>query len=246
LQVSASTGGQATSATPSLALDPFGWHWWLAHQCPYGLDGTGGLPTSVGGDRLASMPTHYKTVRRVHDPGDCHEITSSCYHGMLLLTNDAWLRMLAQSVDRAIRRHDFRLVAFVFMPEHVHLLVYPTLPEPQLDLLLKAIKRPFSFRVKQELTVSRSPLLATLTIHERPGVECFRFWQEGGGYDRNLKTETAVRSSIEYIHLNPVRRGLCERAVDWKWSSARHYHQPGDAIDPDLPEISGLPPEFFM
>jgi putative transposase len=44
---------------------------------------------------------------------------------------------------------------------------------------------------------------------------------------------------IEYIHLNPVRRGLVERAVDWKWSSASWYELgvPGPiAIDPILPE----------
>jgi hypothetical protein len=28
---------------------------------------------------------------------------------------------------------------------------------------------------------------------------------------------------IEYIHNNPVRRGLVERATDWVWSSARFY-----------------------
>jgi putative transposase len=141
----------------------------------------------------------------------------------------------------AVRSHDFRLVAFVFMPEHVHLLVYPTIHEPRLDLLLKAIKRPFSFRVKQALAAARSPLLGELTVRERPGVERFRFWQEGGGYDRNLRTESAVLGSIDYIHLNPVRRGLCERAVEWKWSSAGHYYTQDGATDPDLPESRACP-----
>ncbi len=76
------------------------------------------------------MATHHKTVRRAHEPGDCHEMTFSCYRRMPLLTNDEWRRMLAESVERAIQGHDFRLVAFVFMPEHVHLLVYPTILSP--------------------------------------------------------------------------------------------------------------------
>ena len=127
-------------------------------------------------------------------------MTFSCYHQKPLLTDDGRLGMLAESVERAIRGHDFRLVAFVFMPEHVHLLVYPTIPEPRLDLLLKAIKRPFSFRVKQAFQETRDPRLGELTVRERPGVERFRFWQEGGGYDRNFWTESAVLSSIDYIH----------------------------------------------
>ena len=28
---------------------------------------------------------------------------------------------------------------------------------------------------------------------------------------------------MEYIHLNPVRAGLVERAEDWPWSSVRGY-----------------------
>ena len=43
------------------------------------------------------------------------------------------------------------LVAFVFMPEHVHLLVYPRLPKPDLGLYLSRIKQPFSKQIKQQL-----------------------------------------------------------------------------------------------
>ena len=191
------------------------------------------------------MTIYRKRVHRVHEPGDCHEITFSCYHRLPLLSDDERRGMLAVSLNRALRGQDFRLIAFVFMPEHVHLLVYPVVREPRLDLFLKAIKQPFAFRVKQKLVAEQSPLLAELTVRERPGVEVFRFWQEGGGYDRNLRSEEALLASIDYIHLNPARRGLCEKAVGWKWSSARHYIGPEGVEDPDLPEVSGVPADFF-
>jgi len=50
------------------------------------------------------------------------------------------------------------------MPEHVHLLVYPTVSEPDIDRLLAAIKRPFSFRVSDQQIVD--PDLPT--IHGLP------------------------------------------------------------------------------
>ena len=50
-----------------------------------------------------------------------------------------------------------------------------------------------------------------------------RFWQPGGGYDRNITSTEALRAVIDYIHANPVRRGLVARAEDWEWSSARWY-----------------------
>ena len=34
----------------------------------------------------------------------------------------------------------------------------------------------------------------------------YRFWQRGGGYDRNITDPATLRVMIEYIHNNPVRR----------------------------------------
>ncbi len=31
------------------------------------------------------------------------------------------------------------------------------------------------------------------------------------------------REKLDYIHNNPVRRGLVARPEDWPWSSFRHY-----------------------
>ena len=78
-----------------------------------------------------------------------------------------------------------------------------------------------------------------------PANHCFRLRQEGAGYDRNLYTEVAVENSINYIHNNPVRKGLCEKPTDWKWSSARFYARTSpDWHDPDLPVLSGLPADW--
>lgn len=120
--------------------------------------------------------------------------------------------MLSTSINHAAERYQYRLVAFVYTPEHMHLLVCPTTPDPQLAAFLKAAKQPFSFRIKQHLTKKESPLVRRLTVRERPGVTCFRFF--------------------------------CERAVDWKWSSARRYVFPDSAVDLDLPTIHGLPEEL--
>ena len=47
--------------------------------------------------------------------------------------------------------------------------------------------------------------------------------RRGGGFDRNVRDMKELKKEIAYIHDNPVRRGLVEKSVDWKWSSARWY-----------------------
>ena len=192
------------------------------------------------------MTGNRKTLRHYHEPGDLHELTFSCYQGMPLLTNDVWRELLCRSIDKAILRWNFRLVAFVLMPEHVHLLVYPTSIPVAINHLLSAIKQPYSVKIKNLLLAEGSDLVDRLTIQERPGKSAFRYWQEGAGYDRNLSSPRAVLAAIDYIHRNPLRRGLVDDATHWKWSSARWYASERQFVDPDLPTIHGLPPEFFV
>jgi len=64
--------------------------------------------------------------------------------------------------------------------------------------------------------------LTRVTVREGPRLR-HRFWQPGGGYDRNITSTDALRAVIDSLHANPVRRGLVARAADWEWSSARWY-----------------------
>jgi hypothetical protein len=42
-------------------------------------------------------------------------------------------------------------------------------------------------------------------------------------FDRALRSVKEYYEKVEYIHLNPVRAGLVERAEDWPWSSVHDY-----------------------
>jgi putative transposase len=185
---------------------------------------------------------HRKLVKHYHEPGDLHELTFSCYHRLPLLTNDNWREKLSRCIDDAGRQTNIGLAAFVFMPEHLHLLIAPSVPEPAISDYLALIKQPFSKWVKERLLETKSSLMDRLTVQERPGKTCFRFWQEGPGYDRNLNSPNSIEAAIDYIHQNPVRRGLVKRAVDWRWSSARWYLlDPPRQQFPALPFVRGVP-----
>ena len=190
--------------------------------------------------------SHRKTVKHFDEPNDARELTFSCYQRLPLLTNDVWREMLSRAIDAAVDRHHWGLTAFVFMPEHVHLLMFPLSPQAsKLESVLKAMKRPYSYRIKQCLIAHASPLLQRLTVRQRPGVETFRYWQEGPGYDRNLDSPKAVVNSIDYFHQNPVRRGLCQQSTDWRWSSARWYASDGRLVDEALPKLTPIPSYFW-
>ena len=49
-----------------------------------------------------------------------------------------------------------------------------------------------------------------------------RFWQPKY-YSFEIYGRQKLEEKLRYMHLNPERAGLVERAVDWRWSSARWY-----------------------
>src|SRR2546425_10648796 len=69
------------------------------------------------------------------------------------------------------------------------------------------------------------------------------FWQAGGGFDRNVVQPHTLLPMIEYIHANPVRRGLVSRREEWKWSSAG-WHEGKNSLKPHPLDVGG--PTLFV
>jgi hypothetical protein len=86
----------------------------------------------------------------------------------------------------------------------------------------QAVKEPFARKAIRYWKDHASEWLARMTVPEGRRVR-HRFWQPGGGYDRNNRSIEALRAMIDYLHANPARRGLVARVEDWEWSSARWY-----------------------
>ncbi len=151
--------------------------------------------------------------------GHIHFLTFSCSHRQQLFNDDDLCSLFATVLNDARENESFRTYAYVIMPEHIHLLIHPQNPDYSMMTILRRIKETFSRRAVKYLQEHNAGKLKTL--QERVGNRTvLRFWQPGGGYDRNLFKPETVNRAIEYIEYNPVRRGLVAEPGHWKWSSA--------------------------
>ena len=128
------------------------------------------------------------------------------------------------------------------MPEHVHLLIWPHVPNYDISAILWRIKRPVGKKAIALLRNEQPDWLPRLRLTHSDGTVERRFWQAGGGYDRNVVGPDSACQMADYMHLNPVRRGLAQFTEDWTWSSARWYAGLKDVpleIDPTMPLASG-------
>ena len=164
-------------------------------------------------------PPHRKRKVTYNIPGHAHFLTYSCYRRYPLLSKDRSRGWVVEAIQKARDQFDFAIWAYVIMPEHVHLLIRPRQASYSVERILAALKRPVSSRAKAFLTsVENTHWLERLTVRE--GKETvFRFWQTGGGHDHNLWNDRPVLGVIDYIHANPVRRGLVAQPTEWVWSS---------------------------
>jgi len=160
-----------------------------------------------------------KTRKTYNVPGHAHELTFSVHRrGMHLLQPgiaEAFLDNLVRTSDEL----RFDIWAYVLMPEHVHLLIWPREEPYDISTILRELKVP----VAQKAFELHPDLRKLLAVPRKGRPPETRFWQPGGGYDRNMFTPKVIEAAIEYIHMNPVRRGFVEAATDWPWSSARNY-----------------------
>ena len=133
---------------------------------------------------------------------------------------------MIDAIDLARRKHEFHLWAYVIMPEHVHLLIWPTRVEYDISKMLKTIKQSVSRKAIIFVRSTAPEFLKRMEDRQPIGNIAYRFWQRGVGFDGNLTEPKTVWKTVNYIHANPVRRHLCERPTDWIWSSAVETEMP--------------------
>ena len=115
--------------------------------------------------------------------------------------------------------------------------------ESKMSEVLADIKRPVAQRAIAYLVSRRSSFLNRLTVRNAKRTYR-RFWQAGPGQDHNIYDPDTAHRVVEYIHCNPLRRGLVSRAEDWCWSSSSDWNGRLDVpirIDRTLPAVVEIP-----
>lgn len=134
---------------------------------------------------------------------------------------DAIKLIACQAIDEARNSGGFLLFAYVIMPDHMHLLTDCPRTSAEVLRYLKGLTARRIIDYLKEKNHSQS--LAKLRHEEWKRQHSYSLWQQ----EKNvfsIFSESVFMQKVNYIHLNPVRAGLVERAIDYRWSSARIWH----------------------
>jgi len=130
-----------------------------------------------------------------------------------------WMKeFLCVALDEARKSAGILMFAYVIMWDHMHLLTSRNSTTSNVLRVLKGITaRRVIDHLKEKQCFSS---LAKLEHQERNRNHKYSLWQT----ERNVLpifSEGMFMEKVNYIHQNPVRAGLSERAEDYRWSSAR-------------------------
>jgi putative transposase len=167
----------------------------------------------------------HKKCKRLNIPGHAHELTFSCYRQQNFLNEDKIREYLANAIGRAREKHDFDIWAYVIMPDHVHLLIYPKAQGYSIAKILFSIKQPIARKAIPYLRKNHPDRLKHFATGQKNAP--YRFWKPGGGYDRNITSIEILSQVVDYIHRNPIRQGLVTKPEEWFWSSYNEWAKPG-------------------
>lgn len=188
----------------------------------------------------------------IREQDKAHFITATVVDWIDVFTRQRYNDIVINSLEFCIKNKGMILFGYVIMSNHIHLIVQSS--DGKLSDLIRDFKK-FTAKnilesIQNEPESRREWMLerfkkATDT-HKRN--KDYQFWQYGN-HAIEIYSNKFMWSKLDYIHMNPVRSGIVEKASYYKYSSAINYVNNEGVIAVELvdnPVIDVLKPNSFI
>ncbi len=176
------------------------------------------------------MRNRYKIIERKAP----HFITCTVVGWVPVFTRQKYLDIITSSLAYCRQQKGLHLHAYVILDNHLHLVV----SSDDLSEVIRDFKRHTAKEIVTAAQLDNKSLLLGqfAFLKERYKTEStYQIWQEGV-HPQAITTEDMLRQKMDYIHYNPVKRGLVDRPEHWRYSSARNYLGLVGVLDVDVVE----------
>ena len=145
-------------------------------------------------------------------PGALHFVTGNVHQRRPIFAKEANCRAFLEELQSLKTKREAKLIAFVLMPDHLHLIVNPQ--DGNIQEWTSALKS-----------------LAAVRLVEIAPKDFFRIkedenqvWQESFKA-LPLWSNWMIWQKINYTHNNPLKAGLVKSAKDYRWTSFRSFYK---------------------
>ena len=150
-------------------------------------------------------------------------VTTVTQNRLPLFVQASFIILLYDSLHFYRHKLNFKLLGYVIMPDHLHLLLWP-IGEPTISDIMRDFKKFTATRIIRQVEVENRQdwLMAFAKAGVDTGRAKHKVWQDCF-WDKVVYTEKFLRQKLNYIHRNPIRAGLVADIEKYPYSSYRNY-----------------------
>ena len=163
---------------------------------------------------------------KIRDQALPHFITATVVDWIDVFTRKSYRDCIIECLDYCIKNKGMILYGYVIMSNHIHMIVQSN--EGNLSDLIRDFKKftdkTILDKIQNEPESRREWMLERFKLatesHSRN--KNYQFWQYGN-HPEEIYSNKFMWSKLDYVHLNPVRAGIVEKASQYIYSSASNY-----------------------
>ena len=142
-------------------------------------------------------------LKRIILENYCYFITTNTENRENAFKDKKAIKIIIEDLEFYRKKFNFKLHAFVIMPNHIHLLITP-FEKGDISKIMHNFKSHTSQVINEVLDRNK------------------RLWQEGF-YEHAIRDEFDFKRKVNYIHKNPLMAGIVKEVADYRFSSFRNY-----------------------
>jgi putative transposase len=154
-------------------------------------------------------------------------VTTTCKDWLHLFQSHTIMRIIADSLTFLNEKYKVQIVGYVFMPNHIHLLMFLENGK-NLSSYMRDFKKFTSVKIRKQLEAEEQYFLVD-QLRFTKGAQKLKVWQDRFD-DFYITNPKSFLTKLNYIHNNPLKRGLVKSAPDYQYSSAGYYKRETEGI----------------
>jgi len=161
-----------------------------------------------------------RTRYRVNEPDHAHFVTGTIVEWLPVFSTAACCDILTSSLVHCREHKGLQIYAWVILDTHFHAI----LSSPKLSAILRDIKSYTAKLLVEQVAAEGRDWLLNQLRHYRAAHKPneYQVWQEGS-HPQAIPSDEIMLQKLQYLHANPVKRGLVSSAEHWRYSSAHEW-----------------------
>ena len=151
-------------------------------------------------------------------------VTTTVVKFLPIFSNQHFCEILISNIKHYRDKYKFVILGYVIMPSHFHWIVIVNPRYGTISDIMRDIKKFTAWQIFDHLIENKGSKLLGIFEESAEGFEnqSKKLWMKRFD-DEVIRDQQMFWTKLNYIHNNPIKAGLVNRAEDYKYSSSRNY-----------------------